>query len=152
MTVSTFGQYSSSDLHHDVCTAKGEPVSHNSVSRKVRSLPGITEIEGFSQKATPSMMQDKNHSWFVWYLFCLSSPNTLTITLESSPVPQPPRVSNMCGAAPRWRSLLLQRRKKRPRWAWARAGRSEPSVGTKGWAGPLSRLAPGGCAGSWRPQ
>lgn len=64
-----------------------------------------------------------------------------------TPTPFPVR-SHLCEAAPRWRSPQLQ---KRPRWVWAQAGRSEPSVGTLGSGGPLSRLAPGGCAGSWRP-
>lgn len=51
-------------------------------------------------------------------------------------------------AGPRWRSPRLQTR---PRWVCAQAGHTEPSAGTKRSGGPLSRPAPGGCAGSWRP-
>ena len=149
MTVCTFGQYSSSDLRHDVCTAKSEPLSHNSVRKERCSLYlGSLSLCAFSQKATPSMIQDKKSCGFVLYLF---SPNTFhhqpcVVSLSPNPV-----LSILRGAAPRWRSPRLQR-KTRPRWAWARAGRSEPSAGTRGSAGPLSRLAPGGCAGSWRPR
>lgn len=102
----------------------------------------------FHKKATPSMIQDKKNSGFRTFF----SPNTFTINLMSFPCPLTSVLSNLCGAAPRWRSPRPQRRKKRPRWSWARAGQSEPSAGKKGLVGPLSRLAPGGCAGSWQPR
>ncbi len=64
---------------------------HTTVSEKRCSLYlGSLSLCAFSQKATPSMIQDKKNSGFVLYLFCLTSPNTFTINLTSSPCPLTP--------------------------------------------------------------
>lgn len=126
---------------------------HTTLSEK-KVLPWITEFKHFSQKATSSMIQDKKNSGFLCYLFFLylTAPNTFTINLMSSPHPLTPVLPCLNRATPRWRSPLLQRKKRRRHWVWAQVGQSEPSVGTKGSVDPLSRLFLGGCAGSWQPQ
>lgn len=124
---------------------------HTTLSeKKVQSLHWITEFVRFFTKSYH--LDDTRHKslWIHFVPFSVwAFPTLLPSTFMSSPCPLTTVLSHLCRAASRWRSPRLQRR---PRWAWARAGQSEPSVGMKGSAGPLSRLAPGGCAGSWRPR
>lgn len=80
--------------------------------------------------------------------FSTFSTSPSTLTAMSSPCSLPPVLSDICVVAPRWRSPQLKRR---PRLAWDQPGQSEPSAESRGRTGPLSPLAPGGCAGFWRP-
>lgn len=129
-----------------MCTAKSEPVSHNAPRKKVTVSRHrdrtLFFFFFFLQEAATSMTQDEKE--IILYLFL--SPNTINL---KSP---PPCTLILCGrgggAGLRWRSPRLQRGR---RWVWARAGRTEPSAETGSSGGPLSRPAPGGCAGSWPP-
>lgn len=82
-------------------------------------------------------------------LFCtFSTPHRPSVSLPS--LPEPPPQIDICGAAPRWRSPQLRRSKRGSLQISTQAGRRELSAGTTGWAGRLSHLAPGGCAGCER--
>lgn len=145
MTTCTFGQYSSYGLQHNVCTAISEPVSHNSVREKMIFYLGSLRLGTFKEKAQALMIQDKTKD-----LFCTFSclPTLSHINLALSHCSLTPVSSNLQKTPPRWR---FPQRRRRLRRVSAQAGRADLSAGTKGLAGPLSRLAPGGCAGSSRP-
>lgn len=120
--------------------------------RTVITLDQWVCILFFLYKKLPPQWYKIEKLWIHLYIFLTEFSqhfHHFTFYLLPAPPPLTPSPSDLCGAAPRWRSPRLQRK---PRWALARAGRSEPSAGMRVWAGPLSRLAPGGCAGSWRPQ